>query len=223
MKIQDFFEEAHFINLDCRPERRLEFENEMLKYDLKDFIKKFSASVDATNLKQDDYKRHQACGRSHHDLVKYAKEKNLKNILIFEDDAYFYNGGEKKGIDIIESAIDKLKDIEDWDIFYLGGLIVDDEIKMISENLGKVNTVLTTHAWAINNKAYDKLLMYSPESDSAIDGWVGGYSDRFNRYIAYPLAMPQRSTGKSDCDAGGNCVGLMTYLQGYDEKRLKRI
>jgi len=220
MKIQDFFAEAHFINLDCRPERKLEFENEMLKYDLKDFIKRFSASVDATHLEQSDYNRHKACGKSHHNLIKYAKEKNLKNMLIFEDDAYFYNGGGKKGIDIVESALDKLKDIEDWDIFYLGGLIVDNEITMISENLAKADVVLTAHAWAINNKAYDKLLIYSPENDSAIDGWIGN-SINLNKYIAYPLAMPQRSTGKSDCDAFGNCVGLETYLQGYNEKRFK--
>lgn len=218
MKINDFFSESFFINLDCRPERRLQFETEMHRIGLNGFVKRFSAIVDATNLNRDDYNRHRACGKNHHSLISYAKEKNLKNILIFEDDAYFYDGGDMPGLTIIESALNELKNVY-WDVFYLGGLIIDKEIKLVSEHLGKVNTVLTAHAWAISNSGYDKILKYVPETDSAIDGWVGQRHDII-KYIAYPLAVPQRQ-GVSDLDANGFNPGIGPYLEAFNKKIIK--
>lgn len=218
MKINEFFQEAFFINLDSRPERRNQFESEMHRVELGNFVKRFSASVDATTLNPGDYNRHRACGKSHHNLIKYAKQNNLKNILIFEDDAYFYDEGGLSGIAIVENALDSLKNVE-WDVFYLGGLIVDKSINLVSDNLGKVNTVLTAHAWAINNCGYDKILQYVPETDSAIDGWVGQRS-HIIKYIAYPLAVPQRQ-GASDLDAHGFNPGIGPYLEAFNKPVIK--
>jgi len=215
MKINDFFEEAFYINLDKRNDRRVKFENELERVGLSGFVKRFSACIDATNLPRDDYNRHRACGKSHHHLIQYAKNNNLKNILIFEDDAYFYDEGELPGIKIIESALDSLSKIENWDVFYLGGLVIDPEIDLITNNLAKVNTVLTAHAWSINHTGYDKLLPYVPETDSAIDGWVG-QRNHIIKYIAYPLAVPQRE-GESDLDANGINPGIGPYFHSFSK------
>ena len=219
MKIIDFFDQSFFINLNSRPERREHFESELRKVQLENFVQRFPASIDATHLPKDDYNRHRACGKSHHDLIKYAKNNNLKNILIFEDDAYFYNDGEKPALNIIEEALDHLKELE-WDVFYLGGLIIDKTLSQVSPNLLSVETVLTCHAWAINHTGYDKILKYVPEKDSAIDGWIGNRSF-IKKYLAYPLAVPQKH-GKSDLDAFGWNPGLGPYLECYKKPIVKK-
>jgi len=213
MKISDFFEESFFINLDKRVERRVLFEAEMQSVGLNGFVKRFSAIVDATDLNRDDYNRHRACGHSHYNLIKYAKEKNLRNLLIFEDDACFYDDGETPGMQIIESALDSLAKVPYWDVFYLGGLLIDSHFRRIDTHLAQADTVLTAHAWAINNCSYDKLLKYAPATDSAIDGWVGQRPEII-KYIAYPLAVPQRA-GESDLDANGRNPGVGPYLETY--------
>jgi len=215
MKISDFFEESFFINLDCRPKRKEAFINEMERVNLKNFVTRFPAVVNATDLPRDDYNRHRACGKSHWSILKHAQEKNLRNVLIFEDDAYFYDGGKKPGIEIIESALDTLSTIDYWDVFYLGGLIIDPEIDLVSNHLAKVNTVLTAHAWAVNNCGLEKILRYIPETDSAIDGWVGQRHEII-KYIAYPLAVPQRE-GISDLDANGKNPGIGPYFHSYSK------
>jgi len=209
MKIQDFFKEAFFINLDTRIDRKEQFENEVKQYGLDTFIKRSSACIPKIDDVGDDYvllgyRKHGACGRSHRNLVQYAKDKNLENILIFEDDATFYNEGIISAIEIIENALDTLNTIPDWDLFYMGGIIFDETIYKPQGNLLKVDKILTTHAWGINKKCYDTILKYRPgdgysdEFDSPIDGNIG-LNTGLNKYLAYPLAVYQRPNTISDC------------------------
>lgn len=220
MKIQDFFAEAFYINLDKRTDRRAEFEAEIARVGLADFVQRYPAAVDATHLPMGDYGRHRACGKSHSNLIKYAAEKNLDNILIFEDDAYFYDKNHLSGVEIVERALDDLAHIPDWDVFYFGGLIGRETAKPVTPNLITVNYVLSNHAYGVSRKAINTLLRYDPDVDSAIDGWIGGRDMKL--YVAYPLASPQRE-GRSDIDAWGNSVGVTMYEQYYDDvkKRFK--
>ena len=45
MKIQDFFKESFYINLDSRTDRKEQFEGEVSQYGLSGFIKRSSACV----------------------------------------------------------------------------------------------------------------------------------------------------------------------------------
>jgi GR25 family glycosyltransferase involved in LPS biosynthesis len=232
MKIQDFFSEAFYINLDSRPDRKTIFEEELKKYGLETFVKRFSGCIPKLDDVYGDnakmsYRKHGACGRSHKNIVQYAKEKNLDNVLIFEDDAIFYNDGEESGIKLVESALDTLADTPIWDLFYMGGIIIQDEINEPNGNLLLVENVLTTHAWAINKKCYDYVLKYRPgdgyekEFDSPIDGCLGRHID-LNKYLVYPLAVYQRENTISDCDlrdgVGRLTVGVSPWLQNYQKK-----
>lgn len=211
MKIQDFFAESFYINLDRRTERRAMFEAEMARVGLSDFVKRYPAAIDATHLPQDDYNRHRACGQSQYNLIKYAADKGLPNILIFEDDAYFYDAGNKPGLSIVEAALDSMSKIPAWDLFYLSCTPIFDALPPrpapyhVDEHLVRVYGVLTGHAWAINHTAYENLLLYNPATDAAFDGCL---SNNFElvKYMAYPLAVPQRA-GPSDCDAYGYASG----------------
>lgn len=241
MKIQNFFTEAFYINLDARPDRREIFEKELKLCGLDTFVKRVSACV--PNLEGIDpildngactevgYRKHGACGRSHRNIVEYAKQKNLNNVLIFEDDATFYNDGEIQGITLVEKALDTLSGIPDWDLIYFGALIVGDKIKVPVGNLLEVENVLTTHAWGINKKCYDYILKYRPndgwekEYDSPIDGCLGRHVD-LKKYLVYPLAMYQREGILSDCDVRrdkqGKIFGVSTgeveqWIRNYDK------
>ncbi len=210
MKIQAFFKEAYYINLDPRTDRKHFFEGQLKQHGLDSFVVRKSGciprldDVPADDIQKIGYRKHGACGRSHKNIVQYAKDKNLDNILIFEDDAEFYNGGDEPGINLIEKALDTLSTIPDWDIFYMGGIILDEKINTPIGNLLKVDRILTTHAWAINKRCYDNVLKYRPgdgyetEYDSPIDGCLGN-NTHLNKYLVYPLACIQGTGMKSDC------------------------
>jgi hypothetical protein len=132
----------------------------------------------------------------------------------------------------LEKALDDLDKIPHWDLFYLSGLIIDEKLNLVTDNLIKARTVLTTHAYAINSSAYDKILKYNPLIDSAIDGWYGQQSidnieigTLFTKYVAYPLAIHQRFS-LSDCDIneeGKSSMGhgLGVYFDCYSKPKIK--
>lgn len=233
MKINEFFQKAFYINLDSRPDRKIQMEEELLKYGLDTFFNRSSAfipKIDDLLNKPDELgaRKHGGCGRSHVNLVKYAKEEGMKNILIFEDDATFYNGGKELGITLVEKALNTLSSIEDWDITYLGGIIFDEKVKVISENLVKVDKILTTHAWGLSSRVYDSILKYKPNDgysthfDSPIDGLIGN-NVRLNKYLVYPLAVYQRPGIVSDCAQSGlgepyKSTDVEPWLRNYEKE-----
>lgn len=230
MKIENFFDEIVYINLDHRADRKQEFETEMEKSGIINYTR-IPGIYPGPVIPNEPLgrNRHIACGTVHKNIVQYAKDNKLNNILIFEDDTSFYNEGDEPGITIIEKALDDLSKIKDWDLFYLSGLIVDEKLNLVTKNLIKARTVLTTHAYAINSKAYDKILKYNPSIDCAIDGWYGQQSidnveigTLFSKYVVYPLAVHQRLS-LSDCDINseGNHTmghGLGVYFDCYSKK-----
>jgi hypothetical protein len=224
MRLQDYFSKIVYINLDHRTDRKQEFENEMVSMGVTNYTRIPGTLPVITEGITEGRSRHIACGTTHIEIVKQAKKDNLDNILIFEDDVCLYNENEKPGIEIIESALDDLSKIADWDLFYLSGLIIDKELNLVTPNLIKARTVLTTHAYAINKQAYDLVLRYVPETDCAIDGWYGQQNKQgedigtlFTKYVIYPLSIYQRLS-LSDCDINAEGIASMGHGMGpyYD-------
>jgi len=154
--ILDYFDGAFYLNLDNRTERKEAFETRSKEAGLD--IERFPAYV----LKEEDVSNpfnnvgwhiKISCTYSHFKMIEEAKKRGWKNCLIFEDDAIFIEGFQEK----IRTCIDELKN-EDWDIFYLGGE-PESECYSISNSLAKCVTGLYgTHAYAINEKFYDRVL-----------------------------------------------------------------
>jgi GR25 family glycosyltransferase involved in LPS biosynthesis len=148
--------------------------------------------------------------------------------LIFEDDVIIYENGLKN----IEKALDDISKIRNWDMLYLSGLVIDNNLKYITDNLVKANIILTGHAYAVNKCAYDRILKYDPELDCAIDGWYGQQAKEggelgslFNKYLVYPLSMHQRHS-VSDIDISDNGIpsnghGLAPYIATYSKPIIK--
>ena len=213
MKINDFFKKGYYINLDRRLDRKEYFENEMTKYGLKDFFERISAE-DSIN-EPDPIKKHGYCSLTYYKLFERIYNEGYENVLIFEDDAYFYNDpNELPGIQLVENALDELQNFPDWQMIYFGGHPIK-EVDIVSKTLMKAPTILALQAVGYKRSVIKRLLdEYKPFNDSAVDGWFGQRHDII-KYLVNPIAVPQIE-GKSDLDASGNSAGVKAFKSSYN-------
>lgn len=175
--LNEIFDAVFCINLDRRPDR-LERFTAMAK-ELHFTFTRWQA-VDSKVLKhpngmimEENERRNNelACKLSHLRLLKYAKEKKYSSILIFEDDAVI----NQSLIPILDSITSLTKDydeprdfkfelyqsgikIQHWHMLYLGVNDINKTKEKITENIYRIYTGFTTHAYAVNSIAYDILI-----------------------------------------------------------------
>jgi GR25 family glycosyltransferase involved in LPS biosynthesis len=196
--IEKYISEAWYINLDDRTDRKEHMEKEISKYGLENFVKRYSAIKAIEKTPQNCVK---ASGTSHRNLIQYAKDNNLNNILILEDDVFF----KEENYQFLEKSLNSLFKIKDWDIYYISANIFDPTLKLIDENLLKIDGCYCVHAYIVNSKCFDRMLEYNPETDPPIDAWIT--QKMFNKYAGYPLICSQIDS------ISDNVGGLI----GYDE------
>ena len=213
MKIENFFEKGYYINLDRREDRRLEFESEMKTYGLDTFFERVSAE---DSINESCYiRKHHYCALTYYKLFEQVYDKGYENVVIFEDDAYFYNHSETiLGYNLVCDTLDELQDFPDWDMVYFGGHPVH-EVDIVSKTLMRAPTILTTHAVGYRRNVIKLILdTYKPFNESAIDGWLG-QRHYIVKYLTNPIAVCQRHS-KSDLDAWGNSVDVYMFKQSYN-------
>jgi hypothetical protein len=213
MKINEFFQKGYYINLDRRPDRKEQFEQEMVTYGLSGFCERF-AGLDSIE-EPDHIKKHYYCAQTFYNLYKKIYDEGYENVVIFEDDAYFYNEpNQTPGNILVENALDELQNFPDWQMVYFGGHPIR-EVDIVSKTLMKSPTILTLHAVGYKRSVIKRILdEYKPFTDCAIDGWLGQRHD-IVKYLVNPIAMPQRD-GKSDLDFSGNSVGVVIFKSSYE-------
>lgn len=195
MKIRDFFDEAWYINLDARPDRREEVETEFRHIGIDRLVRRFAAITPEVRTPENCVI---ASGQSHLAIIADAKSRGLENVLIFEDDVMFPPGGRA----IIERALDELARRDDWDLFYFSANIFEDPLERVDDHLLRVQGCYCIHAYAVHARAFDRVLEYRPR-DEPFDAFLTRVP--FVRYSAYPLAASQRE-GMSD-----NVGGVTAY------------
>lgn len=211
MRIDEFFEKGFYINLDRRTDRRIEFENEMKKYGLDTFFERVSAE-DSIN-EPDPIKKHAYCALTYIKLFERILNEGYENFVIFEDDSFFYNHDDMKGIDLVNNALDEIQNFPDWQMIYFGGHPIR-EVDIVSKTLMKAPTILTTHAIGYKKSVIKRILSeYKVFVDCAIDGWLGQRHD-IVKYLVNPIAVPQKE-GISDLDASGRSVGIDIFKSSY--------
>ena len=100
------------------------------------------------------------CLKSHLEIIKDAKSKNYKRILIFEDDILLS--------DNFNEEVKKIKDI-DWNLLYLGASQFEwSNIKPENE-LYKCSKTLGTFAYALDISIYDEVLKIEQSYKKSID------------------------------------------------------
>ena len=168
-KYLDFFEEVYYINLERRIDRKELFEKRSKQVGI-DATRFLAIEPDPNDPfiknSSDPRKRWKlGCTLSHQEIIKNAIKLNLKNVLIFEDDCIFLDGFEEKA----KKCANDLKNVE-WDLMYFGGQPNNYCVK-ITENLSLIQNggVYTTHAYAVNNTFYEKMISVDPKHVDTID------------------------------------------------------
>lgn len=153
-----------YINLDRREDRRIQIEEELSQHNLYDKAERFSA-IDRPG------KGIVGCTYSHLEVLKYAKEKQWKNVLILEDDFTF-----------LISKDDFERELEQ---FFNAN--IDYNVCMISYHIQKstpteypfitkVIEAQTASGYIVNENFYDKIIeLYeyaAPLLDQTMQHWI---------------------------------------------------
>lgn len=127
-------------------------------------------------------------------LLKMAKEEDMDNILIIEDDLLLH----PKSKELYEDAFSKLP--EEWDIL-LGGVYYAPTKEKVAEKLFKLNDFCATHFVLFNKKCYDKIIGYKKNNFKRknLDRFMGHLAKqkKLNCYVVWPMFAKQRA-GYSD-------------------------
>lgn len=192
----DYFDEIYCINLDKRTRRWELAQNEFKKLGIFDKVKRFPA-IDNLGGKR-------GCFESHMKIIHMAKENNLKNVFIFEDDvAVLPCYSHEK----FEKSINFLKD-QTWEFFYMGGLERRIKPRPMYNKLKKkydtydVSTefdyIMEAHSvgwnqsYAINSCIFDKIIAEYKNGlwEMLEERWKGrpGRTDRYYQHHLKPKA-----------------------------------
>ena len=140
----NFFHWIVCINLDSRKDRWKVVQKELDNVGLKGKYERISGIPNEEGIV--------GCTQTHVSIIRKARKRNLRNVLIFEDDVKFVNFDARN----IKGAIRELRKV-DWDLFYLGSSS-NCNLYPYGRYLAKGRGFKTTHAYAVNSSAFDKIL-----------------------------------------------------------------
>lgn len=115
----------------------------------------FSESLIRTGMLENKYAL--ACLRSHIEIIKQAKDKKYKKILILEDDVLISKN--------IHVYIQQIKKIENWKMLYLGASQYHWDVNFI-ENFYFAKRTLGGFSYALDISVYDEILKLNKEKKS---------------------------------------------------------
>lgn len=141
----DYFDEIYCINLDHRTDRWQHAQEEFSKVDILDRVQRFSA------IREDDGRL--GIIKSNLAIIKIAKEKNLNNVLIFEDDFKFIV---PNPLDVLELSLSQLGKMN-WSLFYLGAN-THQKLAKIKPNLILIKKAFAVHSMAYNSKSFESFI-----------------------------------------------------------------
>jgi hypothetical protein len=198
MSFNKYFNDIFCINLDQRPDRWDEVQQEFNKFNLTG-VTRFSA-VDGKTLPKPI---NTGSGippllpgelgvlESNLKLVKYANENNLPNFLMLEDDVVFSD--EVNNLDKYMSNIP-----DDWDMIYFGGNHkYSHPPKQINETTLKLHYTVAIHCVAIKSTVYDVIESILSKRSKQVDNYYTLVQQSFNVYCTNPSIAFQKE-GFSD-------------------------
>lgn len=173
------FDRVFVINLDHRTDRWEKVEAELKKRNVTNYERFSAIKPSFASIPRDWYNNlvspHKVyphyiqgamgCKMSHYQIIKKANENGYKNILIFEDDVEFTDISDE----YFQDAWNELP--SDWEMFYLSGNHIRKPIDDNKQNIVKLNATLTTHAYAINERAYGIVLQTMMNFGCEIDNY----------------------------------------------------
>jgi glycosyl transferase family 25 len=152
----DFVDKIFYINLEHRKDRKNQIESEIKKIDpLFQKMERFNACT----YKNDKIRKNVigaiGCSMSHLNIVKIAKERKYKRILVFEDDFMF-----KVNINDLNNYMENfIKNIKYFSFLLFGTNKLKSSIS-IKPNIYKVHFSQTTSGYIIDESIYDKYISH---------------------------------------------------------------
>lgn len=188
--VYDFFDDIVCINLDISTERKICSQNMFDKYNIP--ARFFTATKHPNGGLY-------GCFDSHVQVVKYAYESGLDNILVFEDDVMSAPSySEEK----LVKAIEFMQSSDDWDIFYLGYSLIFETFETgftnihshgmrISKDIMQYNAG-TCVALCYSRKAMKRIIDTYYEYIGIIhyDQYLAGFID-FKNFCIMPILFQQ--------------------------------
>ena len=143
----------YYINLDYRSDRKEQIELELSKMGL--VGNRFPGTVYSDPIVSADPRANSGligCHISHLNLLKLAKEKNLSNIVILEDDFEFIVNKEE-----LIFQIESFEQMNiSYDVLFLSYRIIESEI--YNDIISRTTSAQTASGYIVNNKFYDALI-----------------------------------------------------------------
>lgn len=155
--INDYFDAIYCINLKHRTDRWETCEKQFQKFNME--VKRFEAIngkdhfPNGKPLKKTNDLLPGEMGviLSNYNIIKEAKEKKYKQILIFEDDVELDKDFDKKFVDYYKMVP------KDWVFLYFGGNHVGG-YNMVNQKIAKIQHTFAIHAFCVKEEAYDHIL-----------------------------------------------------------------
>lgn len=205
LTVNNYFDGIFCINLKKRPGRKQQAMDEFAKHNITvEFVEAIDGNdlgailvtgADGTIPSPGDI----GCTLSHLKVAQLAKERELRNYLVFEDDV-------ELSADFTSDFAQVVKQLPlDWDMLYFGGNHAGGYISA-APNLVQVTKTYTTHAMAVNRHFFDKIIEVLGRRNDKVDVLIAslhatancfcfmphlafqkpGFSDILNKQVDYP-------------------------------------
>jgi GR25 family glycosyltransferase involved in LPS biosynthesis len=203
--MQNFFDHIYVLNLDKRLDRWQAIQKQLRSADITKAIR-FPAIA-----RQPGWI---GCYESHLAMLRKARDTGARNVLILEDDAELYSDWQ------FSWRLGKRQIRPDWDMLYLGynldPAIVTEPPQFVASNMLLLNDALTTHAYSVNGKCLEGLIVCVESclgSGIPIDVVYARYFSQIKAYGIYPMLFNQ-AAGMSDILG---CVSNFPLRQNIDQ------
>ncbi len=202
---------AYCINLRRRPDRRQRAAAQFEAAGLEPPVTFVDATDGATLFHPKAVSDGQAgCCASHLALLRAAREKGHRHVLVFEDDV------ELAADFMARMATAFARCPATYDLCYVGALCVGswgNFLHPFDEHLARVGSVTGLHAYILNMEAQPEIETGLADLRSVIDNWVGAtFQPRGNCYVFTPYLAFQ-SGGYSDiANAFNNNRSVADYV-----------
>jgi len=190
----DFFDKIFVINLEHRKDRWKKCTEQLIdierfnaiKLPLNQIDKKYHNNLNSPHRNKPKYIIGAVgCKLSHLNIIKIAKERNYKNILILEDDFLLCKNFEEEFKKVLNEKVE-------WSMLYLGCSFSQYSKTINSKILRKANGVKTTHAYCLKNNIFDTIINDLENCGCEIDDYYCRLQMKEKVLICNPSLITQR-------------------------------
>ena len=195
MNLNNFFDKIYCINLEKRVDRWENCVKQFTKYGIE--VERFNAvngGEVAPNGVNSLLPGEVGIIRSNYNVIKDAKEKGYKRIVIFEDDVELCEDFNERFLLHYNSTP------EDWRFLYMGGNHVGGLIP-VNSKVSKMRHSYAIHAICVHEELYDHILSMLEEERVQVDVTYAQLQKIFPSYVFRPHLAWQKD-GHSDIQGG---------------------